>query len=99
MSRRSVSSILVFGLLLVLFVVAIFVPVPYVTMSPGPTVNVLGETAGKSIVAVQGQRVTTPAEVVAAVNLAKKAGRSSVLLLVKRGTAPEAFVGIDITGD
>jgi len=56
MSRRSVSSILVFGLLLVLFVVAIFVPVPYVTMSPGPTVNVLGETGGKSIVAVQGHK-------------------------------------------
>jgi PDZ domain-containing protein len=56
MSRRSVSSILVFGLLLVLFVVAVFVPVPYVTMSPGPTVNVLGEAGGKSIVAVQGHK-------------------------------------------
>jgi PDZ domain-containing protein len=56
MSRRSISSILVFGLLLVLFVVAVFVPVPYVTMSPGPTVNVLGDTAGKAIVAVQGHR-------------------------------------------
>ena len=29
---------------------------------------------------------------------ARKAGRSSVLLLVKRGNAPEAFVGIDISG-
>ena len=39
MSRRTLSSIVVFGLLLVLFVVAMFVPVPYVTMSPGPTVE------------------------------------------------------------
>ncbi len=56
MSRRSLSSILVFGLLVVLFVVAVFVPVPYVTMSPGPTINVLGETSGKTIVSVHGHR-------------------------------------------
>ena len=35
---------------------------------------------------------------IAAVDAARKAGRSSVLLLVKRGNAPEAFVGVDITG-
>jgi serine protease Do len=42
--------------------------------------------------------VSTPAQVGAAVAAAKKAGRTSVLLLVKRGTSPEAFVGIDISG-
>lgn len=42
--------------------------------------------------------MTTSAQVVAAVDAARKAGRSSVLLLVKRGNAPEAFVGIDISG-
>jgi serine protease Do len=57
-----------------------------------------GLQRGDIIVAVQGQRVTTPAQVVAAVDAAKRAGRTSVLLLVKRGTAPEAFIGIDITG-
>jgi serine protease Do len=31
------------------------------------------------------------------VDAARKAGRSRVLLLVKRGTSPEAFVGIDIS--
>jgi PDZ domain-containing protein len=56
MSRRSLSSIVVFGLLGLLFVAAVLLPVPYVTMSPGPTVNVLGRTAGKTIVAVQGHR-------------------------------------------
>jgi serine protease Do len=43
--------------------------------------------------------VATPAQVVAAVAAAKKAGRSSVLLLVKRGSNPEAFVGVDIAGN
>ncbi len=61
MSRRSVSSIVVFGALVVLFAVAVLMPVPYVTMSPGPTVNVLGETAGKTIVSVSGHR-TYPTE-------------------------------------
>ena len=41
--------------------------------------------------------VTAPAQVIAAVDAARRAGRKSVLLLVKSGTAPEAFVGIDIT--
>jgi serine protease Do len=50
------------------------------------------------VVSVNNQPVTTPAQVVAAVDAARKAGRSSVLLLVKRGNAPEAFVGIDISG-
>jgi len=57
-----------------------------------------GLQRGDVIMAVQGQRVTSPAQVVAAVDAAKKAGRTSVLLLVKRGTAPEAFIGIDISG-
>jgi serine protease Do len=57
-----------------------------------------GLQRGDVIVAVQGQRVTTPAQVAAAVDAAKRAGRTSVLLLVKRGSAPEAFIGIDISG-
>jgi len=40
--------------------------------------------------------VTTPAQVVAAVDVARKAGRSSVLLLAKRGNTPEQFIGVDI---
>ena len=40
--------------------------------------------------------VTQPAEVAAAVEAARRANRRSVLLLVKSGTTPEAFVGIDI---
>ena len=57
-----------------------------------------GLRRGDIILAIQGQRVTTPGQVVATVAAAKKAGRSSVLLLVKRGANPEVFVGVDISG-
>jgi serine protease Do len=57
-----------------------------------------GLQRGDLIVSVNNQLVTSPAQVIAVVDAARKAGRSSVLLLVKRGTSPEAFVGIDITG-
>ena len=57
-----------------------------------------GLQQGDLIVSVNNQSVTSPAQVIAAVDTARKAGRSSVLLLVKRGTAPDAFVGIDISG-
>jgi Lon-like protease len=56
MSRRSLASILVFGLLVVLLAVAALLPVPYVTMNPGPTMNVLGKSDDKEIIAVSGHR-------------------------------------------
>ena len=57
-----------------------------------------GLQRGDLIVSVNNQLVTTPAQVIGTVDAARKAGRSSVLLLVKRGNSPEAFVGIDISG-
>jgi serine protease Do len=57
-----------------------------------------GLQRGDLILSVNNQQVTTPAQVIAGVDAARRAGRSSVLLLVKRGTAPEAFVGVDISG-
>jgi PDZ domain-containing protein len=56
MSRRTVSSILASLLLAVLFFAAVALPVPYVTMSPGPTVDVLAETRGEEIVQVEGHK-------------------------------------------
>jgi Lon-like protease len=56
MSRRTVASVLVFCLLAVLLAVVAFVPVPYVTMSPGPTINVLGKNKDQPIIAVTGHR-------------------------------------------
>jgi serine protease Do len=57
-----------------------------------------GLQRGDLIISVNGNLVTTPAQLIAAVDAARKAGRPSVLLLVKRGTSPEAFVGVDIRG-
>jgi PDZ domain-containing protein len=54
MSRRTLASVLVACLLLVLAAVTVFLPVPYVTMSPGPTVNVLGDSGNRAIIDVQG---------------------------------------------
>jgi serine protease Do len=50
------------------------------------------------IVSINNQPVTTPAQVIGAVDAARKAGRSSVLLLVQRGSTPGVFVGINISG-
>jgi serine protease Do len=55
-----------------------------------------GLQRGDLILSVNQQAVTTPAQVLAAVDAARRAGRTSVLLLVKRGTGPEAFIGVDI---
>jgi PDZ domain-containing protein len=56
MSRRTVSSILACVLLVLLFGAAAFLPVPYVTMSPGPTIDVLGRRDGAPIVQVDGHK-------------------------------------------
>lgn len=54
MSHRTVSGLLASVLLAVLFYVAATSPVPYITMSPGPTVDVLAEIRGEEIVEVEG---------------------------------------------
>ena len=45
---------------------------------------------------VNNQTVSDPAQVIAGVSGAKKSGRSSVLLLVKRGASPEGFVAVSV---
>ena len=55
-----------------------------------------GIRPGFLIMSVNQVAVTQPAEVAAAVEAARRANRRSVLLLVKSGATPEAFVGIDI---
>jgi PDZ domain-containing protein len=56
MSRRTSSSLAASVLLAVLFYVAATMPVPYITMSPGPTVDVLAEARGEEIVQVEGAK-------------------------------------------
>ena len=65
-------------------------------VDPASDAATKGLQRGFLIMSVNRQSVTTPAQVIAAVETARRAGRTSVLLLVKRGTAPEAFVGIEI---
>lgn len=55
-----------------------------------------GLQRGDVIMSVNQQPVTTPAQVSAIVDAARKAGRTSVLLLIKRGTDIPAFIGVDI---
>lgn len=55
-----------------------------------------GLQRGDVIISVNRQAVTSPAQVAATVAAASRAGRTSVLLLVKRGTSPEGFVGVQI---
>jgi len=56
-----------------------------------------GLRPGYLIMSVNRQPVISPAQVAAAIDAARRAGRTSVLLLIKVGNAPEAFVGVDIT--
>ncbi len=55
-----------------------------------------GLQRGDVIISVNRQAVTDPAQVAAAVAAARRAGRTSVLLLIKRGTSAERFLGITI---
>jgi serine protease Do len=66
------------------------------TVDPNSDASDKGLQRGDLIISVNPQLVTSPAQVQAAVDAARRAGRTNVLLLVKRGTAPEAFVGIEI---
>ncbi|WP_260482593.1 Do family serine endopeptidase [Sphingomicrobium flavum] len=56
-----------------------------------------GLRRGDIILSVNRQEVTTPAEFEATIVAARDAGRSSVLMLIKRGNSPAAFIGIRIT--
>jgi serine protease Do len=55
-----------------------------------------GLQRGDVIISVNRQAVTDPAQVAAAVAAARRAGRTSALLLIKRGTSAERFLGITI---
>jgi serine protease Do len=66
------------------------------TVDPSSDAGEKGLQRGDVILSVNQQAVTTPAQVTAAVDAARRANRTSVLLLIKRRDAPPAFVGVDI---
>ena len=68
------------------------------TVDPASDAAEEGLQRGDLILSVNGTPVATPAQVLSIVDTARRAGRNSVLLLVKRGRGPEAFFGIEIGG-
>ena len=56
MSQRTLASMLAVPLLLALWVAALWLPVPYVTYQPGPTVDVLGQDQDQEIIQVDGHK-------------------------------------------
>ncbi|MCL2585468.1 MAG: PDZ domain-containing protein [Streptosporangiales bacterium] len=57
MSRRSLTLIIAFVATVAALAVAVLVPVPYVILGPGPTLNTLGKDAsGKPLLTVSGHR-------------------------------------------
>jgi serine protease Do len=55
-----------------------------------------GLRRGDVIVSINRQAVATTAQVGAAVDAARRSGRTAVLLLVRRGQTPGYFVGVDL---
>ena len=66
------------------------------SVAQGSDASEKGLRRGDVIVSVNRQPVTQPQQVIAAVEATRRAGRNSVLLLVKRGQSIEAFFGIDV---
>ncbi len=56
MSRRTRATAVALPILLLLWAAAFFFPLPYVTYSPGPTVNVLGGKKGEEFISVEGHQ-------------------------------------------
>ncbi len=56
MSRRSVTLLVAAAGVLIALAVAVIAPVPYVALTPGPTLNTLGSLSGKQLIQVSGHR-------------------------------------------
>src|ERR1700691_5053595 len=54
MSRRSLTLLLASAGTIAAIVVGVFVPVPYVILGPGPTLNTLGVSGGKPLITISG---------------------------------------------
>jgi PDZ domain-containing protein len=60
MSRRAVTLLVAGAGVLAAFLAAALAPVPYVALTPGPTLNTLGSLRGHPLIAIQGRK-TYPA--------------------------------------
>jgi PDZ domain-containing protein len=58
MSRRALTLLIAGATVIIALAVAVLLPVPYVILGPGPTLNTLGnDSAGKPLITVSGRRV------------------------------------------
>jgi len=65
-------------------------------VDPSSDAGEKGIRRGDVVLSVNRQPVTTQAQVIAQVDAARRAGRTAVLLLVKRAQTPEIFIGVDL---
>jgi Lon-like protease len=56
MSRRSLTLIIASVGVIAALAIAVLVPVPYVILGPGPTLNTLGENSGQPLITITGHR-------------------------------------------
>ncbi|WP_437099003.1 YlbL family protein [Streptomyces sp. enrichment culture] len=61
MPRRTATMLASILMLIALLCAGVFIPVPYAEMSPGPTVNTLGEHDGEPVLQIAGRK-TYPAD-------------------------------------
>jgi serine protease Do len=67
------------------------------TVDPNSDAGQKGVQVGDVILSINQQPTVTPEAAASAVEAARRAGRNTVLLLVKRGNNPPAYIGVDLT--
>ena len=65
-------------------------------VDPNSDAGEQGLQRGDLIMSVNNQPVTSPAQVIASVDAARKGGKNSVVLLIKRGNSPEGFIAVNV---
>jgi serine protease Do len=67
------------------------------TVDPSSDAGQKGVQTGDIVLSINQQPTATPEAAASVVDAARRAGRNTVLLLVKRGNNPPAYIGVDLT--
>jgi serine protease Do len=67
------------------------------TVDPNSDAGQKGLQAGDVILSIDNSTVATPEAAASAIEAARRARRNTVLLLVKRGSGPPAYVGVELS--
>ena len=65
-------------------------------VDPNSDAGQKGLQAGDVILSINQQPTTTPEAAASIVDAARRAGRNTVLLQVKRGNNPPAYIGVEL---